>query len=74
MGEKEIKVKLGLTLLKLRTEKNLSQERLAQMVDSHRNYIGRVERGEQSPTLTFWFRIAKALNLKLSDIILMVEN
>lgn len=40
---------------------NLSQEKLAEYADVHRNYIGLVERGEQNLTVDMFIRIARAL-------------
>ena len=40
---------------------DLSQELLAESVGCHRNYMGRIERGEQNITLDMMMRVAKAL-------------
>lgn len=52
----------------LRRSLNLSQEDLAEAADLHRTYIGMIERGEKNATLTSIDRIAKALNVKISDL------
>jgi transcriptional regulator with XRE-family HTH domain len=56
---------------KLRTERlkqNLSQEKLAELVGVARNYIGMVERAECSVSLKHLFKIAKALDIKLKEL------
>ncbi|MFO7870189.1 MAG: helix-turn-helix transcriptional regulator [Kiritimatiellia bacterium] len=51
-----------------RTELGLSQEDLAECVGCHRNYLGRIERGEQNITLDMMVRVAKALNCEVPDL------
>ena len=46
----------------------LSQERLAEGVGCHRNYMGRIERGEQNITLDMMVRVAKALRCTIQDL------
>jgi len=41
------------------------QERLAERIDCHRNYVGTVERGEQNITFDLLIRFAKALDTTL---------
>ena len=52
-----------------RTSAGLSQEKLAEKADVHRNYIGKIERGEQNLTVHSLIHIAKALRCKASDIL-----
>lgn len=47
----------------------LSQEKLAELANVHRNYIGKIERGEQNLTVQSLLNIAQALNCKASDIL-----
>jgi ribosome-binding protein aMBF1 (putative translation factor) len=51
-----------------------SQERLAQRSKVSRNFVGSVERGEQSLTLVVAARIAKALGIKLSMLVADAER
>jgi transcriptional regulator with XRE-family HTH domain len=53
----------------LRDEAGISQEKLAEMADLHRNTIGLVERGKQKPTLDLIVKVAHALKLKPYELI-----
>jgi transcriptional regulator with XRE-family HTH domain len=53
----------GQTVRKLRLERGLSQEDLAELCDLHRTYIGGIERGERNIGLLNVLNIAKALNV-----------
>jgi transcriptional regulator with XRE-family HTH domain len=56
--------KFGKCVRKLRRERELSQEKLAELADLHRNYVGRVERGEQNIALLNIVAIAHALRVR----------
>ena len=49
----------------------MTQEKLAEKADLHPVYVGEIERGEQSASVEALLRIAKALGVKLRD---LVEN
>ena len=53
---------------RLRTSRGLSQEQLAAAAGIHRNYLGGIERGERNPSLSNVIRIAKALDMSLSQL------
>lgn len=69
----EVITKFGKQLRKLRIEQNLSQETLANIADIPINQIGRIERGEINTTLSTLSVIAKALNMKPSELLKDVE-
>jgi transcriptional regulator with XRE-family HTH domain len=48
---------------RLRLERGLTQEELAARIRITRNYVGMVERQENSPTVAMLERIAKALGI-----------
>lgn len=59
----------GKNVRKIRKHLDLSQERLAELSGLHRTYIGSVERGERNITLVNAERIARALDVKLSELL-----
>lgn len=49
---------------RLRQERGLTQEELAVRIRITRNYVGMIERQENSPTVAMLERIAKALSIE----------
>jgi transcriptional regulator with XRE-family HTH domain len=58
------RILLGETVRKLRLERKLSQEELAELANLHRNYVGGVERGERNVGLLNIVALARALRVK----------
>jgi transcriptional regulator with XRE-family HTH domain len=63
-----IRRKFGKRIAELRQTRGFSQEGLAEKCGFHRNYVGRVERGEGSITFEGAASIAKALKISLSEL------
>lgn len=64
----------GSALKILRQEKGLSQEKLADISGFHRTYISLLERGIKSPSLATLHRLSQALDITLTQLIMVVEN
>jgi len=60
---------LGNTIRAYRIEMDISQEKLAELADVHRNYIGKIERGEQNITINSLCQLAEVFNRPLSEIL-----
>ncbi|MDP3725815.1 MAG: helix-turn-helix transcriptional regulator [bacterium] len=65
--KKQVLIKFGRKVRAERAKLGLSQEELASRAGVHRTYIGMIERAEKNITLENIEKVAKALNLKLSD-------
>ena len=59
---------IGQRIRNYRTQRKLSQEKLAELSGCHPTYIGQVERGEKNATLESVEKIASALNISLSQL------
>ena len=64
----DIQHKFGQRIRRLRRERKLSQEKLAELANIHRTYMGSVERGERNVSLINIKKIADALNVPLSEL------
>lgn len=58
----------GKNLKRYRLEKGWTQEQLAEKVNVHQTYIGKLELGLINPSLMKIFVITRALKVKLSNI------
>lgn len=58
----------GTRVYELRKKKGLSQEDLAGLIDVDRSYMGFIERGEKNATLDKIGKIAKALEVSISEL------
>lgn len=61
-------VLFGGQLKKLREARGLSQERLAELCDFNRLYIGRIERGERVISFEYMMRIAFVLKVRPAEL------
>jgi len=59
----------GQVVQRTRRALGLSQEKFAELVDAHRNYIGLLERGECGISLDFAEELARALKQPLDALI-----
>jgi DNA-binding XRE family transcriptional regulator len=68
-AETNFRIVFGKQLRLLRLEKGVSQEKLAEMADLHRNYVGVLERGGQNPSLDAICKLASALKVKAGELL-----
>ena len=68
MAKRKILIAFGNKVRELRKEKGISQEELADRAGLHRTYIGMIERAEKNITLTNIEKIAKALDVSISEL------
>ena len=69
-SKKEILIKFGKRVRKVRKEKGLSQEELSFKANLHRTYIGMIERAERNITLSNIEKIANALEVNIKELLL----
>ena len=67
--QRSVSKTLGETIRAKRMKAGLSQEQLAEKADLARNYIGNIERAEYKVTVVVLVRIAKALGVKVRDLV-----
>jgi transcriptional regulator with XRE-family HTH domain len=63
----------GRAVRKLRHSKGISQEKLAELAEIHRTYIGDVERGVRNISLLNMTKVAAALDVPLSRLVRDME-
>lgn len=68
-----LQVALGQVVRSRRLAAGLSQEKLAEAADLHRNEVGLIERGAHSPSLDSLAAVARALDLSASELIREAE-
>ncbi len=67
-------IKVGQTIAFFRTQKGISQEVLSGLADIGRSHLSAIERGERKPTLETLYRICSALDVKMSTVVLKLEE
>jgi transcriptional regulator with XRE-family HTH domain len=69
MSSKNILEIFGNNVQKYRKEKQISQEKLAEIAGVHRTYMGMIERSEKNITLRNMDKIAQALGVEIKDLL-----
>jgi len=64
-----VEKQFGMRVRQLREKQGLSQEELAYRAGVHRTYLGGIERGERNPSLKNIVAIARALSIRLPDLL-----
>lgn len=65
---------VGEVIAEFRKKKGISQEVISGLADIGRTHLSAIERGERKTTLETLYKIANALNVKMSDIIIEIEK
>ncbi len=65
MDEKRL---IGLRIKEIRKIRGLSQEELAEKAETSANYLSRMERGTENPTLDMLIKLAHALEVEIWEI------
>ena len=65
---------VGKVIADFRKQKGISQEVISGLADIGRTHLSAIERGERKPTLETLYRIANALDIKMSSIVIEIEN
>ena len=68
MRAESLRTLFGQRVREARVKKGLSQEKLAEHADLHRNYIGDIERAEKSATIDTVEKLSKALGLSVEQL------
>lgn len=69
MNENDTLKKIAFNIKIERMRKNLTQFQLAEMIEVHEKYIGRIESGKQNLTIKTLIKLANALSVKLSKLV-----
>jgi transcriptional regulator with XRE-family HTH domain len=64
----------GQNLRRIREDGKLSQEELADRAELHRTYIGSIERGERNLSILNIVKLARTLNVSISDLFEGIET
>ena len=70
----DIKVKFGKRLRKLRRNKDLTQEQLAEQIGVSGDFIGQIERGLRSPSFENLQRLSEVLEVKVEELFQFPED
>lgn len=68
-NEQDFLIAIGSRIKKIRTAKNMSQQRCASICDFEKSNLSRIESGRTNPTLLTLRKISIALGVKLSDLV-----
>ena len=65
---------VGDVLAQLRQEKGMSQEVVSGLADIGRSHLSAIERGERKPTMETFYRICCAMDVRMSEVSLLLEQ
>ena len=67
-------LKIKTNLWEIRTKKHLIQKQLAELSDVSASHISFIEQEKRMPTVYVLIRLAKALDVKVDDLIVVKED
>ena len=70
----EMNLAVAQAIKELRKEKHISQEKLADAIDSHQVYISEIEKGKKIPSITILYNIARCFGLSLTEFAEVIER
>lgn len=73
-SKEDVQLAFGLAVKELRVERELTQEALASEADLHFTYVSSVERGQRNLSLHNIYRLAAALGVSPSTLLLRSER
>ena len=65
---------VGEVIAQFRNNKGISQEVLSGLADIARTHLSAIERGERKPTMETFYRICRALDVKMETVIREIEK
>lgn len=72
--EKADLIVLGQCFREFRNGLRLSQEKLAERCELHKNYIGQVERGERNPSFVNIVKLCNGLKIRMSELFIAYDR
>ena len=66
-------IALGSAIRRARLEREISQEQLSLLAEVDRSYVGRVERGDNNVAILTLLRIAHALHMTVTELMIEAE-
>lgn len=65
---------VGETIAEFRIKKGMTQEVLSGLSDIGRSHLSAIETGERKPTMETLYRLSLAMDVRMSDIIIAIEQ
>ena len=72
--DKTLSQRFGCAVVRLRKERGISQEKFANLAEIDRHYMSDIENGRRNISLDIIEKIAKSLQLSISELFREVEN
>ena len=66
--KKKLAKKIGLAIQHYRSNKNISQEKLAYAIDADRTYISALENGNKIASVYCLYKLSQELNINFKDL------